>query len=60
MKTITIKLKPLKHRNINHYILQSKGLMQTKVIKNKKKDIKKYNWKKDMSDYLNSYMLLSA
>ena len=29
------------------------GLYKQKVIPNKKKDVKKYNWKKDMTDYLN-------
>ena len=29
------------------------GLYKQKVIPNKKKDVKKYNLKKDMTDYLN-------
>ena len=29
------------------------GLYRQKVIPNKKKDVKKYNLKKDMTDYLN-------
>lgn len=29
------------------------GLYKQKVIPNKKKDVKKYNWKKDIADYLN-------
>ena len=29
------------------------GLYKQKVIPNKKRDVKKYNWKKDMTDYLN-------
>ena len=29
------------------------GLYKQKVIPNKKKDVKKYNWKKDVTDYLN-------
>lgn len=29
------------------------GLYKQKVIPNKKKHVKKYNWKKDIADYLN-------
>ena len=29
------------------------GMLRTKVIPNKKKKMKKFNWKKDMADYLN-------
>lgn len=29
------------------------GLFKQKIIPNKKKKIKKFNWKKDIADYLN-------
>ena len=50
---MTISVKIPKPRDFNHYTLQLKGLMRTKVIKNKKKEIKKFNWKKDSTDYSN-------
>lgn len=52
-KKMTISIKAPKPRDFNHYTLQLKGLMRTKVIKNKKKEIKKFNWKKDSTDYSN-------
>lgn len=51
-KKMTISVKIPKPRDFNHYSLQLKGLMRTKIIKNKKKEVKKYNWKKDGIDYL--------
>ena len=51
-KKMTISVKIPKPRDFNHYSLQLKGLMRTKIIKNKKKEVKKYNWKKDCIDYL--------
>lgn len=58
-KKMTISIKVPKPRDFNHYTLQLKGLMRTKVIKNKKKEIKKFNWKKDSTDYSN-IILVSA
>ena len=29
------------------------GLFKQKIIQNKKKKVKKFNWKKDIADYLN-------
>lgn len=58
-KKMTISIKTPKPRDFNHYALQLKGLMRTKVIKNKKKEIKKFNWKKDSTDYSN-IILVSA
>lgn len=51
-KKMTISVKIPKPRDFNHYSLQLKGLMRTKIIKNKKKEVKKYNWKKGGIDYL--------
>ena len=48
-----IKIKTQKPRNFELIELQIKGLMRTRVIRNKKKDVKKFNWKKDCADYLN-------
>ena len=42
-----IRIKTQKPRNFELIELQIKGLMRTRVIRNKKKDIKKFNWKKD-------------
>ena len=36
------------------------GLFKQKIIKNKKKEAKKFNLKKEMSSYSNIYFLLSA
>lgn len=33
--------------------LYHNGLFRHKVIKNKKKELKKFNWKKEISPYLN-------
>lgn len=41
-----------KHRDFNLISAQLKGLLRTKVIKNKKKENKKFNYKKEMSYYL--------
>lgn len=49
MKKIKIK----KPRNITLMKEWQSGLLRTKVIPNKKKKLKKFNWKKDMADYLN-------
>ena len=51
-KKMTITVKIPKPRDFNLINAQIKGLLRTKVIRNKKKDVKKYNWKKDMSYYL--------
>lgn len=44
-----------KHRDFNLISAQLKGLLRTKVIKNKKKENKKFNYKKEMSYYLSVY-----
>lgn len=51
-KKMTITVKIPKPRDFNLINAQLKGLLRTKIIRNKKKDVKKYNWKKDMSYYL--------
>lgn len=33
--------------------LYHNGLFKQKIIQNKKKKVKKFNWKKDIADYLN-------
>ena len=38
---------------ILRFELFQNGLYKQKVIPNTKKDVKKYNWKKDVTDYLN-------
>ncbi len=48
----TLKIKVPRSRNFELIELQIKGLMRTKIIRNKKKDVKKFNWKKDCADYL--------
>lgn len=53
MKKITLTIQEPKHRDYNHYLLQVKGLMRTKVIKNKKKEQKKFNANKELSYYSN-------
>ena len=54
---LTEKIKQKKLINQESRILRFElfhnGLYKQKVIPNKKKDVKKYNWKKDMTDYLN-------
>ena len=52
-ETMTIKLKKPKIRNSQLMNMWQSGMLRTKVIPNKKKKIKKLNWKKDMADYLN-------
>lgn len=47
------KIKTKKPRNIALMKEWQSGLLRTKVIPNKKKKLKKFNWKKDMADYLN-------
>ena len=54
MKKITLTIHEPKHRDYNHYLLQVKGLMRTKVIKNKKKEQKKFNLNKEYSYYLST------
>lgn len=50
---ITIKLKKPKFRNIALMNAWQSGRMRTKIIPNKKKNVKKFNWKKEIADYLN-------
>lgn len=50
---MTITVKTPKPRNFALINAQIAGLLRTKVIRNKKKDVKKYNWKQDMSYYPN-------
>jgi hypothetical protein len=54
-KKIVLTIKEPKHRDYNHYLLQIKGLMRTKVIKNKKKELHKFNLNKENSYYSNIY-----
>lgn len=49
MKKIKIK----KPRNIALMNAWQSGMMRTKVIPNKKKKEKKFNWKQAIADYLN-------
>lgn len=49
----TIVVKVPKPRNFELYELQLKGLMRTRVVKNKKREIKKFNLNKESSYYLN-------
>ena len=53
MKKIKQKKLINQESRILRFELFHNGLYKQKVIPNKKKDIKKYNWKKDMTDYLN-------
>lgn len=46
-----------KPRNSALINAQIKGLLRTRVIKNKKKEIKKFNWKKEIPYYSNVYLL---
>ena len=59
-ETIVIKLKKPKIRNLQLMNMWQSGMLRTKVIPNKKKKMKKFNWKKDMADYLNikNYILV--
>ena len=52
-KKMTITVKIPKSRNFALINAQITGLLRTKVIPNKKKNVKKFNWKKDIADYLN-------
>lgn len=52
-KKMTIMVKTPKPRNFTLINAQIAGLLRTKVIPNKKKNVKKFNWKKDIADYLN-------
>jgi hypothetical protein len=47
-----LKIKMPKRRNFMLIEAQLKGLLRTRVIKNKKKEIKKFDWKKESTDYL--------
>ena len=49
-----------KESRILRFELFHNGLYKQKVIPNKKKTVKKFNWKKDMADYLNikNYILV--
>ena len=53
MKKIKQKKLINQESRILRFELFHNGLYKQKVIPNKKKDVKKYNWKKDMADYLN-------
>ena len=56
MKKINITVKAPKPRDYDHYLLQVKGLLRTKVIKNKKKKKTKFNLDKEISHYSNIYL----
>lgn len=49
----TITFKAPKQRNFELIELQLKGLMRTRVVKNKKKEVKKFNLNKESSYYSN-------
>lgn len=49
---MTITVKVPKPRNLALIDAQIKGLMRTKVIKNKKKEVKKFNKQKALDGYL--------
>ena len=53
MKKIKQKKLINQESRILRFELFHNGLYKQKVIPNKKRDVKKYNWKKDMTDYLN-------
>ena len=53
MKKIKQKKLINQESRILRFELFHNGLYKQKVIPNKKKDVKKYNWKKDTTDYLN-------
>lgn len=42
-----------KPRNLDLMNAWQSGRMRTQIIPNKKKKVKKFNWKKDIADYLN-------
>lgn len=56
-KKIIINIKKPKIRNIKLMEEWQSGLLRTKIIPNKKKKVKKFNWKKDMTDYLSTKSL---
>lgn len=58
-KKISKRIKTGEERCLLFNLYHNK-LFKQKVIPNKKKDVKKFNWKKDMADYLNikSYILV--
>ena len=49
-----MKRKIPKRRDPIAYDLLTNGLYKPKVIKNKKKQIKKFNWRKEISSYLST------
>lgn len=51
-KKMTIIVKVPKPRNFALIDAQIKGLMRTKVIRNKKKEVKKFNKQKALDGYL--------
>jgi len=53
----TITFKAPKQRNFELFELQLKGLMRTRVVKNKKKEVKKFNLNKEKSYYSNIYQM---
>lgn len=53
----TITFKAPKQRNFELIELQLKGLMRTRVVKNKKKEVKKFNLNKEKSYYSNIYQM---
>ena len=52
-KSFTIKVKQPKIRNLDLMNAWQSGMMRTKIIPNKKKKEKKFNWKQAIADYLN-------
>lgn len=59
-KKMTITVKIPKPRNFDLINAQIKGLMRTKVIKNKKKEQKKFNFRKEMADYSTSNLVIEG
>lgn len=53
MKKIKQKKLINQESRILRFELFHNGLYKQKVIPNKKKNVKKFNWKKDIADYLN-------
>ena len=51
-KKISKRIKTGEERCLLFNLYHNK-LFRQKVIPNKKKNVKKFNWKKDMADYLN-------
>lgn len=52
-RSFTIKVKQPKIRNLDLMNAWQSGMMRTKIIPNKKKKLKKFNWKQAIADYLN-------